>query len=82
MSGSIGISLYPDDGGEPKDLLRCADAAMYRVKGQGKAHYQFFSRPGLHRDWSREWPGDWPAELPRGVEDDLGDHPSKVAGSS
>jgi len=43
VSGSIGISLYPEDGGEAKDLLRFADAAMYRVKGQGKHHYQFFS---------------------------------------
>ena len=43
VSGSIGISLYPEDGSEAKDLLRFADAAMYRVKGQGKHHYQFFS---------------------------------------
>ena len=43
ISGSIGISLYPEDGGEARDLLRYADAAMYRVKGQGKQHFQFFS---------------------------------------
>jgi diguanylate cyclase (GGDEF)-like protein/PAS domain S-box-containing protein len=46
ISGSIGISLYPEDGGEARDLLRYADAAMYRVKGQGKQHYQFFSWNG------------------------------------
>jgi len=43
ISGSIGISLFPEDGGEARDLLRHADAAMYRVKGQGKQHFQFFS---------------------------------------
>ena len=46
VSGSIGISLYPEDGGEARDLLRYADAAMYRVKGQGKQHFQFFSWNG------------------------------------
>jgi diguanylate cyclase (GGDEF)-like protein/PAS domain S-box-containing protein len=46
ISGSIGISLYPEDSDEARDLLRYADAAMYRVKGQGKQHYQFFSWAG------------------------------------
>ena len=46
ISGSIGISLYPEDGDEARDLLRFADAAMYRVKDQGKQHFQFFSWNG------------------------------------
>ena len=46
ISGSIGISLFPEDGGEARDLLRYADAAMYRVKDQGKQHFQFFSWNG------------------------------------
>jgi len=54
ISGSIGISIFPEDGDESKDLLRFADAAMYRVKGQGKHHYQFFSRICLHEEWSRD----------------------------
>lgn len=54
ISGSLGISLFPEDGDDSKNLLRFADAAMYRVKGQGKHHYQFFSRTGLIDDWSRE----------------------------
>ena len=33
---SIGISFFPRDGEEPDRLLSCADAAMYRVKNQGK----------------------------------------------
>ena len=50
ISGSIGISLFPEDGGEARDLLRFADAAMYRVKGQGKQHFQFFSWNGRPKE--------------------------------
>ena len=46
ISGSIGISLYPQDSDEARDLLRYAEAAMYRVKSQGKQHYHFFSWNG------------------------------------
>jgi diguanylate cyclase (GGDEF)-like protein/PAS domain S-box-containing protein len=48
ITGSIGISLYPEDGDEPRNLLRFADAAMYRVKSCGKMNYQFFSVNGKH----------------------------------
>jgi len=54
ISGSLGISLFPEDGDDSKNLLRFADAAMYRVKGQGKHHYQFFSHIGQLNEWSRE----------------------------
>lgn len=37
---SIGIAYFPDDGGNPSDLLNAADAAMYQAKrnlrGQGQ----------------------------------------------
>jgi diguanylate cyclase (GGDEF)-like protein len=42
-SASIGIALYPNDGGDVESLLKCADAAMYHAKSEGKANYQFFS---------------------------------------
>lgn len=48
ITGSIGISLFPEDGDEARNLLRYADAAMYRVKGCGKKNYQFFSVNGKH----------------------------------
>jgi diguanylate cyclase (GGDEF)-like protein/PAS domain S-box-containing protein len=32
ISGSIGISVYPDDGQSGGDLVKAADAAMYRAK--------------------------------------------------
>ena len=40
---SIGVSVYPDDGGDLQTLLRHADAAMYFAKQQGKGQYQFFT---------------------------------------
>jgi GGDEF domain-containing protein len=35
ITGSIGISLFPDDGDEPNHLINKADVAMYRAKGKG-----------------------------------------------
>lgn len=39
---SAGISIYPDDGSDEEDLLKCADLAMYSVKSQGGNNYQFY----------------------------------------
>ena len=40
---SVGICIHPRDGDNGSDLLRNADAAMYRAKACGKNNYQFFS---------------------------------------
>lgn len=43
VSGSLGISIYPDDGSEALALLRNADMAMYRAKEQGRNNYSMYS---------------------------------------
>ena len=47
VSPSVGISVFPDDGQTADDLIRHADAAMYRVKNCGRSNYQFFVPPGV-----------------------------------
>lgn len=39
ISASIGIAFFPDDAVDSSDLLRRADAAMYRAKKQGGNRY-------------------------------------------
>jgi len=41
IGASLGIALYPEDGNTPEELIRQADAAMYRVKHSGKNNYGF-----------------------------------------
>ncbi len=43
VSGSIGITIFPDDATEAGDLLKNADAAMYSAKDKGKSNFQFFT---------------------------------------
>lgn len=44
ITASIGISLFPQDGGDFETLLKHADTAMYRAKASGRNQLQFFSR--------------------------------------
>ena len=37
VTPSVGIALYPLHASTPSELLRCADAAMYQAKQQGRA---------------------------------------------
>jgi diguanylate cyclase (GGDEF)-like protein len=43
VSTSLGIAVYPRDGETADDLLRYADMAMYRAKGQGGNAMAFFT---------------------------------------
>jgi diguanylate cyclase (GGDEF)-like protein/PAS domain S-box-containing protein len=43
VTGSIGISLFPDDGETSEDLLRHADAAVYRAKANGPGSWARYS---------------------------------------
>ncbi len=43
VSGCIGISIFPHDGDSAAILLKNAEIAMYRAKGDGKNMYRLFS---------------------------------------
>lgn len=42
VTASIGISIYPTDGGDPESLLKHADLAMYHAKVGGRNGAQFY----------------------------------------
>ncbi|MDQ0242729.1 diguanylate cyclase (GGDEF)-like protein/PAS domain S-box-containing protein [Bacillus fengqiuensis] len=43
VTTSIGISMYPDDGGDQETLIKHADTAMYLAKERGKNNFQFYT---------------------------------------
>ncbi len=47
VGGSIGISIYPDDGFDVETLVKHADMAMYKAKESGRNNFQFF-RPEMN----------------------------------
>jgi diguanylate cyclase (GGDEF)-like protein/PAS domain S-box-containing protein len=40
---SVGISLFPQHGASPEQLLQHADAALYQAKGEGRGRFKYFS---------------------------------------
>ena len=42
VAASLGLALYPDDGGDIASLLRNADAAMYAAKAAGRNTFRFY----------------------------------------
>lgn len=42
ISASIGVAMYPADGGDFNALARTADLAMYRSKDLGRARFSFY----------------------------------------
>jgi len=47
LGGSIGLAIWPDDGGDLASLLRSADQALYAAKAGGRGTYRYFSEMGV-----------------------------------
>jgi diguanylate cyclase (GGDEF)-like protein len=43
VAPSIGISVFPDDGTTPEQLLKHADIALYQAKDRGRSNHLFFT---------------------------------------
>ncbi len=43
VTGSMGLSFYPQDGQSVETLLKYADVAMYRAKNQGRNNFQLYT---------------------------------------
>lgn len=55
IGSSIGITSFPEDGGELSSMLKNADMAMYEVKNHGKNAYKFFTPDmKLHANYRME----------------------------
>ena len=44
ISPSIGISIYPDEGGTLSELMQNADLALYEAKARGRNQFCYFSK--------------------------------------
>jgi diguanylate cyclase (GGDEF)-like protein len=44
IRASFGISIFPQDGSNPNELIKCADTAMYKAKETGKNGIYFFRK--------------------------------------
>lgn len=43
ITASIGIAMFPEDGTDMETLFKCADAAMYLAKENGRNRYRFYT---------------------------------------
>jgi diguanylate cyclase (GGDEF)-like protein len=43
VAPSIGISVYPEDGCDPEQLLKHADIALHSAKDRGRGNHQFYT---------------------------------------
>jgi diguanylate cyclase (GGDEF)-like protein len=66
-TGSVGISVFPEDGDDIETMIRNADMAMYRAKAAGKNNYQFYT-PAMNRQAHERM--EMEKELRRALEHD------------
>ncbi|HHY0429598.1 TPA: putative bifunctional diguanylate cyclase/phosphodiesterase [Vibrio parahaemolyticus] len=52
LTGSVGMSVFPDEGDNAEQLLACADMAMYRVKQDGRDAFCFYNH-NMNQDLQR-----------------------------
>lgn len=64
IGASVGISIYPDHGTRPDELLHKADLALYQVKGNGRGDVQLFDR---RIDADEEGRARFVGELSKGI---------------
>ena len=65
VTASIGVALFPADGGDVEALLAAADAAMYRAKQSGRNTFHFYTAEINQRTRARAILG---GELRRALE--------------
>jgi diguanylate cyclase (GGDEF)-like protein/PAS domain S-box-containing protein len=63
---SIGISLYPNHGNKPEQLLQQADSALYHAKAEGRGCFKYFSETITHAARTRM---DIEVRLRRGISE-------------
>lgn len=66
ISLSIGISIYPDYGKEPDDLIKQADSAMYVIKKDNRNNYKVY-RPSFTEEFRERL--ELENELHRAIKD-------------
>jgi diguanylate cyclase (GGDEF)-like protein len=44
VTTSMGVSIFPNDDTDPSNLLKYADAAMYKAKDEGRNNFQYYSQ--------------------------------------
>lgn len=54
IGGSMGVSVYPQDGADAETLVKHADAALYHAKNNGRHTYQFFDQKMNERAVERQ----------------------------
>jgi diguanylate cyclase (GGDEF)-like protein len=78
LSGSLGISVYPEDGADPATLIDCADAAMYRAKKAGPGRYAFCSEIIDSDEADARAPADVALHAARRSDSALAEHEARL----